>query len=228
MDCGEPSSGQPGSSRDQHDLADVLARSAMIRWASGASANGTASWTTGATVPSASSRGSGVDPRLQRAAVVPQREHVQPDDRLGVAHLLDQVEAAEHAQRPAAAAVQQVALLARVDATRRRRRPAARRGAAARRSAGTSGRRSRRGRGRAAAGRFHQPSLAVVDRVVDAELARSRVLAGRRGAVDLGAAPPWRSASRRCRRRRPRRGSAPARPAAASRSRAARPRRSRS
>src|SRR4051794_33440104 len=32
------------------------------------------------------------DPRLERPAVVPQPQHVEPDHRLGVAHLLDEVE----------------------------------------------------------------------------------------------------------------------------------------
>src|SRR5688572_17173120 len=39
------------------------------------------------------------DPGLERAAVVPEAQDVQADDRLGLAHLLDEVEAAEHRER---------------------------------------------------------------------------------------------------------------------------------
>jgi hypothetical protein len=39
------------------------------------------------------------DPRVQRAAIVPPRKHVQPDHCLGLLELLDQVEAAQHRQQ---------------------------------------------------------------------------------------------------------------------------------
>ena len=94
--CGEPSRGRRDPRGNQHDLAHVLARAPMIRCASGASANGTAAWTTGWTVPSASAACSGVI----HGSSVPRSSQsdsmFSPMIGLGLAHLLDEVEAAEH------------------------------------------------------------------------------------------------------------------------------------
>ena len=60
----------------------TFSRAARIRCASAALANGTASWTTGTATPSASAVVSGPIHGSRRPAVVPEREHVQPDDGL--------------------------------------------------------------------------------------------------------------------------------------------------
>ena len=165
----------------------TLRRSPMIRCASAALSNGTASETTGWTVPSSMSSAQRRDPRLERAAVLPQRQHVQPDDRLGRLHLLDQVEAAQHRQR-LGRDLQVVALLARVttdEAPKATSRPPARSIVVG--APELARRRSRRGSGRtAAAPPTSRPRGSR--RAWSTPLRADRVvLAGRRRAPDLGA-----------------------------------------
>ena len=130
--------------------------------------------------------GQRLDPWRQRAAVVPQALHVDPDERLRLAHLLEQVEAAHHPQRLRQRAAQ-VARLALLD---RRGAEGDEAAAGAQQPVGAL----ERGAADAVddevvARQIAPPAVAaVVDGAVEAELAQPFVLAGRRRAVDLGPA----------------------------------------
>ena len=127
-----------------------------------------------------------LDPRRQRPAVVPEALHVDADEGLGLAHLLEEVEAAHHPQglRQRAAQVARLALLDRRGAERDQSAAGAQQrvGALERRPADAVD-------DEVVAGQVAPPAVAaVVDGPVEPELAQPLVLAGRRRAVDLGPA----------------------------------------
>ena len=86
-------------------------RSMMKRCAAGPSSSGNASATTGGSCPASIHSLQRIDELVERALRVPDREHVQADDRLRDGHLPDDVEPAASG-RASSAAVGDVALLA--------------------------------------------------------------------------------------------------------------------